>query len=432
MVCGSRNMLLLILPAFVWAAASDSLPAPSVPNVKQGVLACYWETTYSYPELTSESIQTNLCNYIIYGTAKLDKTTWELTHDNITMDIDLGGFRNISEMKAQDPNLKVEISVNRNWRTPKEYFEMASDTAKRDTFIKSAVAFVTKHNFDGIHLHWGNPESRIDRDKARPKLTILLQELGTSLHLVNKILSIAVWSPLKWSIDENFEVENIYKEVDLVFLNVFHYYGNWFPKTGGFAPLYPGNVTVPDEKYLNVDSSLKHMLLRKAIPCKTVLVVTAKGSAFKLKNSTEHGIGAPSIENAVPSSFGEDPKYNEYCNKMEPKGDWARVWDKDRKVTYMYKGDGWLSYEDEQSVEAKVEYVQKQGLAGVAINNLAYDDFDGRCNSSNRFPIVRLVKEKMKNAQCCKGSGSSASTQSCGILLLLLLLLLLTTFITKV
>ena len=417
-------MLLLILATVGSAAASVSLPAPSVLNVKQGVVACYWETTYSFPELTTESIEANLCNHMIYGTAKLDKTTWELTHDNITMDIDLGGFRNVSEMKAQDPNLNVEISVNRNWRTPKEYFEMASDTAKRDTFIKSVVTFVTKHNFDGLHFHWGNPESRIDLDEARPKLTILLRELKTSLHLINKTLSIAVWSPLASSIDKNFEVENIYKEVDLVFLNAFHYYGNWFKKTGGFAPLYPGNATEPDEKYLNVDTSLKHMLKRKAIPCKTVLVVTAKGSAFKLKNATEHGMGAPSIEGAVPSSFGEDPKFNEYCNKVQPTGEWVRVWEEDMKVPYMYKGDEWLSYEDEQSVEAKVDYAEKQGLAGVAINNLAYDDFDGRCNLSNRFPIVRLVNEKMKNAEGCKESGSASFAQSS-----LVLLLLLTTFI---
>ena len=419
-------MLLLILATVGSAAASVTLPAPSVLNVKQGVVACYWETTYSFPELTTESIEANLCNHMIYGTAKLDKTTWELTHDNITMDIDLGGFRNISEMKAQDPNLKVEISVNRNWRTPKEYFEMASDTAKRDTFIKSVVTFVTKHNFDGLHFHWGNPESRIDLDEARPKLTILLRELKTSLHLINKTLSIAVWSPLASSIDKNFEVENIYKEVDLVFLNAFHYYGNWFKKTGGFAPLYPGNATEPDEKYLNVDTSLKHMLKRKAIPCKTVLVVTAKGSAFKLKNATEHGMGAPSIEGAVPSSFGEDPKFNEYCNKVQPTGEWVRVWEEDMKVPYMYKGDEWLSYEDEQSVEAKVDYAEKQGLAGVAINNLAYDDFKGRCNFSRRFPLVRLVKEKLRKAKDCNEAKSASSVHGS----LALLLLLLATFVT--
>ena len=35
----------------------------------------------------------------------------------------------------------------------------------------------------------------------------------------------------------------------------------------------------------------------------------------------------------------------------------------------------------------------------MVINNLAYNDFDGRCSSSRRFPLVRLVKEKLKEGR---------------------------------
>ena len=89
-----------------------------------------------------------------------------------------------------------------------------------------------------------------------------------------------------------------------------------------------------------------------------------------------------------------------------------KVWDKDRKVPYMYRGDEWASYEDKDSVEAKVKYANKEGLAGVAINILAYDDFAGRCNSSNRFPMLRLVKQNLERGDGCK-AGSASSTQSC-------------------
>ena len=402
--------------------ASDSLPAPSVLSAKEAVVACFWET-YLHPNFTSEDIEANLCNHIVYGTAKLDSTTWELTHDNVTIDIDLGGFKNMSEMKRQDPKLKVEIGAwsqqNRSWQTPKEYYEMVKDSTKRETFVNSVVTFVTENNFDGFHLHWGNPKcSEVDLDQARPNLTSLLRELKTALHLVDKTLSITLWALLSSNIDWNFEIENIYEQVDLVFINAFHYFGNWFQKTGGFAPLFPGKGNKrPDDQYLNVDESWR----RKATPCKTVLVVSPKGSGFKLKNATEHGMEARSIESVAPS-IGDQPKFNEICSIIHL--GWEKVWDEDRKVPYMYRGDEWASYEDEQSVEAKVDYAEKQGLAGVAINNLAYDDFDGRCNLSNRFPIVRLVNEKMKNAEGCKESGSASFAQSS-----LLLLLLLTTFI---
>ena len=44
--------------------------------------------------------------------------------------------------------------------------------------------------------------------------------------------------------------------------------------------MYPDKDNeVPDEQYLNIDESWRHLLMRRAIPCKTILVVTAKGSA---------------------------------------------------------------------------------------------------------------------------------------------------------
>ena len=415
------HMIVLATIAHLGWAAGDNLPAPSVLNNKQGVVACFWET-YLYPNFTSEDIEAKLCNHIVYGTAKLDNKTWELTHDNITIDIDLGGFKNMSKMKMQDPNLKVEIGAwsqqNQAWQTPKEYYDMAMDKVKRKTFVKSVAAFVTTNNFDGFHLHWGNPKcSEVNMTQARPKLTLLLRELKTALHLVNKNLSLTVWAPLSSSLDNNFEIENIYKEADLVFVNTFHYFGNWFQKTGGFAPLYPGKGNKrPDDQYLNVDESWQHLMRRKAIPCKTVLVVSPKGSGFKLENATENGMEAQSIERAAPS-IGSEPKFNEICSIVHR--EWARVWDNVRKVPYMYRGDEWASYEDEQSVEAKVNYANKEGFVGVAINNLAYDDFDGRCNFSRRFPLVRLVKETLRKVEGCKEAGSTSSVHNSLAFLLL-------------
>ena len=55
---------------------------------------------------------------------------------------------------------------------------------------------------------------------------------------------------------------------------------------------------------------------RGAVLCKTVLVISPKGSGFKLKNSTENTIGAWSVVNAVPS-IGEEPKFKEICKILQ-------------------------------------------------------------------------------------------------------------------
>ena len=84
------------------------------------------------------------------------------------------------------------------------------------------------------------------------------------------------------------------------------------------------------------------------------------------------------------------------------------MFDKDRKVPYMHNGDEWVSFEDEESVEAKVKYLNKEGLAGLAINNLAYDDFEGRCNSDNKYPLLKIMEEKVRpKLVSCAGSGTT-------------------------
>ena len=70
----------------------------------------------------------------------------------------------------------------------------------------------------------------------------------------------------------------------------------------------------------------------------------------------------------------------------------------------MFKGEQWVSYEDEQSVIEKVTYANEEGFGGVAFNNLAYDDFDGRCNTSNNFPLLRTAKTSLRRLDLQKGS----------------------------
>ena len=77
---------------------ADMLPAPTVTTTRESTLSCYWET-YLYPEFSSADIDIKLCNHLIYDDARLNKATWKLDHKNKTIDMDLGGFKNVTELK---------------------------------------------------------------------------------------------------------------------------------------------------------------------------------------------------------------------------------------------------------------------------------------------------------------------------------------------
>ena len=145
-------MWVLLMCLLGWAGASEALPNEDENSEK--MVACFWETGQYFPGFTSANIDTSLCSHIIYGYGDLDNNEWTIKHRNKTLDMDLGGFRNVSLMKQDRPGLKISFGVG-FWQTTEAYVQLAKDPKKRQSFVKSSVAFLTEHGFDGLHLHWG-------------------------------------------------------------------------------------------------------------------------------------------------------------------------------------------------------------------------------------------------------------------------------------
>lgn len=72
-----------------------------------------------------------------------------------------------------------------------------------------------------------------------------------------------------------------------------------------------------------------------------------------------------------------------------------------RSGAYAYRlpdADGqfglWVGYEDPDAASTKAAYVRTYGLAGIAITDLAYDDFRGLC-TGDKFPVLRAAKYRL-------------------------------------
>lgn len=55
----------------------------------------------------------------------------------------------------------------------------------------------------------------------------------------------------------------------------------------------------------------------------------------------------------------------------------------------------WASYEDPETAQSKASYVVNKNLAGVAIHDLANDDFRGSC-TGDKYPILRAAKYRLQ------------------------------------
>ena len=84
---------------------------------------------------------------------------------------------------------------------------------------------------------------------------------------------------------------------------------------------------------------------------------------------------------------------------------WVVEWEVHQRAPFMHKGLKWVSYDDEDSIEAKSRFAADQGLAGVMVWSVDTDDFRGNCGRG-RFPLLRAINRVLYEHENGIGGGN--------------------------
>jgi chitinase len=133
-----------------------------------------------------EDIDANLCTHVNYAFLGLnnDGTLQVLDEEN---DVNQGGFKRVSALKEQNPNLKVLFSVGGAAADTGRFNTVADDAEKLETLTQSALELCETYNFDGLDVDWEYPRGN-DQEKFIKLLTALktvrclAQALATGFH----------------------------------------------------------------------------------------------------------------------------------------------------------------------------------------------------------------------------------------------------------
>ena len=330
-----------------------------------------------------------------------------LTHNGkaVTLDPTLpykGHFNVLQTMKKQYPNVKLLMSVG-GWAGSRGFYTMLDTDQGINTFADSCVEFVRKYNFDGIDIDFeypsatstsGNPD---DQDLAEPRrgklnerYNLLMKTLREKLDAAGKqdgkkYLETAAVTASSWVLGGM--SDNSYAQY-LDFLSVMSYdfHGGWNEFVENLASIYPDpadretiQMAMPT---LNMDWAYKYY--RGVLPPEKIIMgipyytrgwENVQGGTNGLHGSSKtpatgiYNVWGDDVDNnGVLDPAGANPLWH-VLNLMENDPNLKVYFDEVAGVPYVWQNEKkvFLSFENEKSIDKRVEYIKNKNLGGALI-----------------------------------------------------------------
>lgn len=362
-----------------------------------------------------------------------------------------GHFNCLVSYKQQYPEVKTLIAVG-GWAASRGFYTMTSSFERRKRFIQSAVAFIRKYEFDGIDLDYeyptatsqaGNPDdfdvSQPRRSQLFEEYVLLVKELKQALIQAGiedqryYLLTAAV--PASSWILGGMQLGQYLPYMDFINVMSYDFHGAWNGFVGHNAGIYPDDRD-PETKplgtpVLNADWSMRYYngqlpmsKINLGVPYysrgwhqvnpgqypgglygrapKTNGGAVGVDNIWHDKDAQGNEIGGGSnplwhLRNLLsnPNAFsyaddwGFDPTTKgEYQSFQDTFSGVPYIWNEQKRV--------FLSYEDDWSMQNRLDYVQAQGIGGLMIWELA-GDYDLKPNGEYGFgsSLTRMAYEQL-------------------------------------
>ena len=163
----------------------------------------------------------------------------------------------------------------------------------------------------------------------------------------------------------NIEPVKIKEYVDFVNIMTYDLHGPWDSFSDFNAPLY--NKSGASAQYkISVDTSVDSWINSGFSKDKLIVGVPFYGYMYQVNIDSNNGL-LQKFSAGKALSFSTIKK--DYVNK----DNFSRYFDSESKVPWLYGEKTFISYDDEQSMKAKSDYIKGAGLGGAMIWELSQD-----------------------------------------------------------
>jgi len=317
---------------------------------------------------------------VMFGSDKIDNT--ERNSDDI---------RTLTSLKEVNPELKVLVSVG-GWGWSGNFSDAALTDSARERFAVSAAAFVREHDLDGIDLDWEYPNHPGAGNVFRPEdvrnFTLMLECVRRHLDSLSAVqgmkekylLTIATGASELYA--ANTELGLLQQYLDFINIMTYDFHHGASYQTGHHANLYLSSFDASDG---DATERAVDIHIRDGVPpSKLNIGIPFYGRVWKGVEPANNGLYREARTTGAGLSYSDvlkalaDPAYTRYYDSSAAS---PFLWNERDSV--------FISYEDEASVAARMEYLKKRGLGGVMFWEYT-EDVEGMLLNA----IVNVLKGK--------------------------------------
>ena len=356
-----RNLLttLLCLIAAMTAMAQPRKYAADYksPTTPDGPIIVAYVTSNAHAELPDPFAMTN----INYAFGHVNDTFDGVRIDNPDR------LRQITGLKAQNPNLKVQLSIG-GWGSGR-FSEMAADPKLRKSFAKDCGRICKDFNLDGIDIDWEYPSQGMGAGISESaadtyNYTLLMRDLRKAIGK-KALLTLASSHSARY-----IDFPSILPVIS--FVNVMSY-DMGTPPMGLHNALHPSKIGGRSSAEAAIDRHVK-----VGIP----ITMLTMGLPF-------YGRGARGYQDYMD--------YKDYVKACENDGEGLKklglteMWDEEGQVPYLAGEEGKPVYtiENPRSLKLKCDYIKERHLLGGMYWEYSCDDPQGTMRNIVRDALLK-------------------------------------------
>ncbi|MGB2867384.1 MAG: glycosyl hydrolase family 18 protein [Bacteroidota bacterium] len=285
--------------------------------------------------------------------------------------------------RAHAHNVKALVSIG-GWGGSTEFSQIAASLQKRATFAAACVHLVRDYRLDGVDIDWEYPCYAPHNGTPDDKLnfTILLQNIRDSLDILGnemgRHLLLTAALPAGSPHADGIDIGEVAQILDYLNIMTYDFANPWTELSGHNSPLYGDRGSL--------EASLRFYSRDHGVPGKKItLGLPFYGYAFKNCTSRGSKHGGPDAElfpgGAASFSMLADVRKN-----------YQRQWDDSAKVPYFLTPSGsWVSFDDEESIKLKADFVQQSVAAGLIIWEITDDVL-----ADGSTPLLDIINTSFK------------------------------------